>query len=166
MNKIISLVFIISLSGCATSYHGQNFFYSDGYRDSQLDENVFRVTFYGNGYTSPDRVSDFVLLRSAELALNEGFQFFALVNPQDYASVSSYTTPSSTNTTFSATQSGPNIYGTASSTTSGGQSYFISKPSRSAIAVCFDVKPEGIFSFSSRYVYDSLTSRYGIKKKL
>ena len=46
---------------------------SGGFTESQLDTNVFRVTFKGNGYTSPDRAEDMALLRSAELALQHGF---------------------------------------------------------------------------------------------
>src|SRR5437764_1386447 len=51
---------------CATPYQRHGF--TGGFSESQLDENVFRVNFRGNGYTSPERAADFTLLRSAELA--------------------------------------------------------------------------------------------------
>ena len=44
---IISLAL---LSGCATSYTKENFF-TGGFSDSQLAENVFRIDFAGNKYT-------------------------------------------------------------------------------------------------------------------
>jgi len=66
MKKLIAIVILaFILQGCATSYQKTSF--TGGYSETQLDENVFNVSFKGNGYTSRERVADFTLLRSAEL---------------------------------------------------------------------------------------------------
>lgn len=40
-------------AGCATGYHARGL--SGGFSETQLDENVFEVSFHGNGYTSHGR---------------------------------------------------------------------------------------------------------------
>jgi hypothetical protein len=66
---------ILSIQACATGYKSDGFV--GGYSETQLDENVFKVAFRGNGYTRQDRAADFTLLRSAELALKSGYSYFA-----------------------------------------------------------------------------------------
>lgn len=50
-----------------------------GYDDLQLAPNIYRVSFRGNGYTGPDRVVDFTLLRAAELSLQNGAKQFVVL---------------------------------------------------------------------------------------
>ena len=50
------------MQSCATTYQSEGL--TGGFSETQLDENIFRVTFYGNGYTGKERVTDFALLRS------------------------------------------------------------------------------------------------------
>ncbi len=69
------------LSGCATSYQQKGF--TGGYSETQLAPDVFRVNFQGNGYTSSERAQDFALLRAAELSLERGFRYFALLDETD-----------------------------------------------------------------------------------
>lgn len=49
-----------------------------GYSDSLFAESKFNVTFKGNKPTSVERVTDFALLRSTEVALANKCQFFEL----------------------------------------------------------------------------------------
>jgi len=130
MKYFFAISFITCLlSGCATSYQGDGF--TGGYSETQLDENVFNVSFRGNEFTRRDRVADFTLLRSAELTLENGFNYFVVIDANSYTTTSTHTTPTTTNTTASAYSSGNSIYGGATSSTTGGQTYNISKPSES-----------------------------------
>jgi hypothetical protein len=140
----IIILFAALLQGCATSYIANGF--SGGYSETQLDENVFKVTFRGNGYTRRERAADFTLLRSAELTLEHGYQYFMLVNANSSTSQSSYTTPTVSNTTASVYGSGNYAYGNASTTTYGGQTYNISKPSSSNTIVCFKKNPNQVLA--------------------
>jgi len=66
------------LSGCATptAYGPKGF--SGGYEEQQIDESTYRVSFYGNGVTSQDRVWNFWIHRCAELTAQKGYTYFTL----------------------------------------------------------------------------------------
>jgi hypothetical protein len=159
---VIIILFATFLQGCATSYKANGF--SGGYSETQLDENVFKVTFRGNGYTRKERAADFTLLRSAELTLEHGYQYFMVVDSNSSTSRSSYTTPTTSNTTASVYGSGNYAYGNATTTTYGGQTYNISKPSSSNTIVCFKEKPPSGFSYNANFIFKSMTEKYRIKQ--
>ena len=98
MRSIGLITAILILSGCATDYQRQGttlleWWDGYGYSSTQIDTNVFQVTFKGNTYTGRDRANDFSLLRSAELALENGYEYFVILNPQQYLRNSSDTAP-------------------------------------------------------------------------
>ena len=64
------------LAACGTSYQPEGF--TGGYSDTQLSDNVFSVTFNGNGYTDPHKAGDFRMLRAADLTLSHGFRYFVV----------------------------------------------------------------------------------------
>ncbi len=158
--SIIVLV-LIFLQGCETSYQSSGF--AGGYSETQLDTNVFKVTFRGNGYTGRERASDFSLLRCAELALQNGYKYFVVIDANSYTSNSTYTTPSTSNTTANVYGTGNYAYGNATTTTYGGQTYNISKPSSSNTIVCFIEKPTNGFSYNAEFIYKNITQKYGIQ---
>ncbi len=155
MTRLIAAVLMLTFAGCATPY--QRVAFAGGFSETQLAENVFKVSFRGNGYTGREQASDFALLRAAEVTIENGFRYFAVVDEQSYASHSTYTTP--TTTYGSATAYGNTAYGSA--TTYGGQTYLISKPSSNNMIVCFKDKPEG-FVFEAAFVARSLRQKYGL----
>ena len=151
--KLSSLFLLIILTGCATGYQSTGL--TGGYSSTQLDENVFRVFFRGNGATDMERATDFTLLRSAELAIENGFKYFIIIDEHQDEKISTITTPTTVNTNSYANTTGViSSYGnraTYNGTTSGnvytkiseGQSYTIAKPRVSNTIVCFKEKPEG-----------------------
>ena len=160
-NLILVATMALFLQGCATSYQKSGF--SGGYSETQLDENVFNVSFRGNGYTGRERVADFTLLRSAELMLEHGYNYFAVIDANSYTSNSAYTTPTSSYTTGSAYGTGNYAYGSATTTTTGGQTYNISKPSSSNTIVGFKDKPSNTFTYNANFIYKNIRQKYGIK---
>lgn len=172
MRIIATLSIIILLVGCATTYQPQGF--SGGFSETQLDKNVFTVTFKGNQYTGRDKANDFALLRSAELALEHGFNYFVIVDAQQYSKNSTYTTPTTATTNVNANTYGSaynygnnatynaNTYGTATTTVSGGQTYNISKPRTSNTIVCFMEKPQG-FAYNAEFLLKSLKKKHDIQ---
>ena len=162
MRKYIAIIIIaLFIQGCATSYQKSGF--SGGYSETQLDENVFKVSFRGNGYTRRERVADFTLLRSAELSLENGFNYFVVIDANSYTSNSTYTTPTTSHTTGSAYGTGNYAYGSATTRTTGGQTYNISKPSSSNTIVCFKEKPTNTFAYNANFIYKNIREKYGIK---
>ena len=155
------------LAGCATQYQKQGF--AGGFEETQLQPNVYRITFKGNGYTSAERAADFALLRSAELTLQNGYSYFAIVDAREGATHGAFTTPTQSYTTGSATANSyggtTNAYGQARTTTYGGQTFFISRPSSSNTIVM--VKNQSDFpgmTYEAKFLVESLGKKYDIKK--
>jgi hypothetical protein len=57
---------VFGLTSCATGYRPVGF--GGGYSATQLDENLFQVSFRGNGYTCQEKASHFALLLYGKLA--------------------------------------------------------------------------------------------------
>ena len=70
----------LAVFACATPYQPRAI--RGGYSDMQVGDNVFRVSFEGNGYLSAQTASDYALLRSAELTLEKGFRYFVIAGDE------------------------------------------------------------------------------------
>jgi len=159
--KKFSIVLFLFLNSCVTQYQPKSF--SGGYADTRIDKNIFRVSFSGNGYTAKERVQDFVLLRSAELALENGFEYFIIVNSENTTDYSSYTSPEN-----HTTQGSVNMYGNTATYNShtvstGGQTYLISKPSSTNLILCFKEKPEvNSIVYNASFISSSIKKKYNL----
>lgn len=132
-----------------------------GYSETQLSENIFQVYFRGNGYTSQERASDFNLLRSAEVTLENGYRYFIIVESDKSSSLSTYTTPKTSYTTGNISISGNNATGTATTYTYGGQTFLVSKPRALNTILCFKEKPEAsVIIFDAEFVNKSIRQKY------
>lgn len=151
----------IFLAACATPYQSQS--YMGGFSETQLAEDAFRVTFKGNAYTGADRAVDYTLLRSAELTLQHGYRYFVIVDSDAWTDVSTYTTPTQTHTTASVYGTGNYATGSATSTTTGGQTYVYNKPRTSNTIVCFREKPVvGGIVYDAEFISRSIKAKHGI----
>jgi len=149
------------LFGCATPYSSTGF--AGGYSETQLAPDAFRITFSGNGFTSPERTQDFALLRAADLTLSHGFHYFAIVAGGSGGSTSSITLPGSSYTTASATGYGNSVYGTATTTYIPPTNIPIFKPSSGLLIRCFTERPPGGYVFDARFLSNSLKGKYHMK---
>lgn len=73
----------LALAACATAtpyqpagVNGQR----GGYAEQRVESNRYRVSFSGNSVTSREQVEMSLLLRSAELTVESGYDWFATVN--------------------------------------------------------------------------------------
>tara|TARA_R110000751_G_scaffold80214_15_gene161911 strand:- start:25823 stop:26362 length:540 start_codon:yes stop_codon:yes gene_type:complete len=90
----------ILLAACATSYQPNNRWTGGGFSEIPIAADAYKVTVKGNGYTSSERTNEMALLRSAELTRDNGFNYFIVVDSEEYQSTSQFVTPgSSTSTT-------------------------------------------------------------------
>lgn len=149
--------------GCATGYwpHGM----MGGYNETQLQPDVFRVSFKDNAYTSMDRAADFTLLRSAELAVENGYPYFVIVDEQQWTKNESYTTPTQTTTTATANVYGNTATGTAYSTMTGGQTYHTVKPrATNTIVLLKDKDKDNIngLVYDAQFLIGSVRGKYNI----
>jgi len=82
MKRILATLLLLGLVGCATGYQPKSF--TGGYTDMKLQDNIYRVTFKGNGYSSMERAGDFALLRSAEVTIQNGYKYFIVLETNSY----------------------------------------------------------------------------------
>jgi len=179
MKKALPVLFLAFLaacgSGCATPYARQSLI--GGYSETQLSENIFTVTFRGNGYTTRERASDFTLLRCAEIAINNGYNYFIIIDIEKYTTDMALTTPTTSYTTGYGHTSGSvnmygshgtfsgNTFGSAKTTTYGGQTFLISKPTTSNTILCMNEKSDGNpFVFDAVFLAKSVTKRYHLNR--
>lgn len=172
MRTLVWFVVVI-LAGCATPYQPAGL--TGGFSETQLARNVFQVRFKGNGFTRMERATDFTLLRSAELTLQHGYEYFTVVDAEVYRRHLYYTTPTTSTTSITGSTYGTassyggmstysgSFNGTANTTTYGGQTYNISKPSTSDTIVCFRKRPKG-FAFDAAFVESSIRAKYKLTR--
>lgn len=154
MKLILALIATAALAGCASPYKADGAL--GGYSEVQLDKNIFKVSFRGNGYTRPQQAEEMALMRSAELTLQHGYRYFVVVGSSASANHSTITTPTYAQTT--ATSYGNTVR--ANTVVTGGQSFLVSMPSSSNTIVCLEERPEGVMSFDAQYVFKSLSAKY------
>ncbi len=68
----------VALTACATQYGQENLI--GGFDIKDLGQDVYRVRFSGNGYTTRETVQTFWLYRNAELAIEKGFTGFEILS--------------------------------------------------------------------------------------
>jgi len=74
---LIAILTLTFLAGCATTYQPSS--WTGGLDEIQLSENVYQIYFNGNGYTSQQIASMFLLRRCAELTLLRNGLYFEIL---------------------------------------------------------------------------------------
>jgi hypothetical protein len=93
--RTIALTAVLAtLVGCAsqTAFQPAEKRGAEGYTETKLTDNRYRVTFTGNSVTPAETVQDYALLRAAELTLQEGYDWFQLVGRETDKKARSSTT--------------------------------------------------------------------------
>jgi hypothetical protein len=158
---ILTVTAVVSLSGCATTYHSNS--YTGGFSETQLAPDTFRVMFSGNSYTSGERAQDFALLRAAELTLQGGFSHFAIVDENNSTTAQTFTTPGQAYTTGSAFGNGNMATYSSFTTYTPGQTYTFYKPQTGLLIKCFQTVPDGVSTFDAAFLQHSIRQKYGMK---
>ncbi|HEY3875004.1 MAG TPA: hypothetical protein VGM92_05980, partial [Candidatus Kapabacteria bacterium] len=85
----------LMLASCgATKYAPANHSFwtgNQGYSEVPLDNATWQITFCGNDQTPDQTVNQYALYRAAELASQQGFDYFVVMNDNDLANVTSTT---------------------------------------------------------------------------
>ena len=77
-----SLLFALTLSACAVKYHAADEGVS-GYRDLQVDKNIYYVEYTEAARTSWEQIHQFTLKRCAEIAKDKGYKYFDVVSKDE-----------------------------------------------------------------------------------
>ncbi len=78
-------VLLISLTGCASAlqYHPARGSAGDGYSDTKIQEGVYSVQYRGRSDADIKTVSDYALLRSADITLTNGYRYFTVLTEKE-----------------------------------------------------------------------------------
>ncbi|ULQ47618.1 hypothetical protein JN531_004860 [Flagellatimonas centrodinii] len=76
--RILPLLAATTLAACATATPYQPLTNGQGYADLRIEPNRHRVTFQGNSATERQTVENYLLLRAAELTIENGFDYFVM----------------------------------------------------------------------------------------
>lgn len=66
------------LAGCAGITPYQPMKNGQGYSEQRIESNRYRINFAGNSSTPRDTVENYLLFRSAELTLQQGYDYFVM----------------------------------------------------------------------------------------
>lgn len=145
MYRTLLAIICLHLSACAsqgTAY--QPMAWDGGYFHEKLSEDEYIVGFHGNSFTAYQIVSDYALLRAAEIGDKLGYQYFSIDAQTDKSRSIEYQGTSTSTTTGTAYPIGGtiNYSGTTITTPS---SYTEFKPRVHLRVKYFTNKPEGRF---------------------
>lgn len=158
---IVTVILVFLVSCRATKYEPEGYY--GGYASTQLADDLYRVSFKGNSQISFNEASDYLLLRSAEIAAEQGYRYFMVVDKSSHIKNEQLDLPSYSQTTLQATSSGSSIYGTANTSTIPGGSVSLSKPQVYSVIRLLKEKPsEDKLYFDAVQLKSLLKAKYGI----
>lgn len=76
MKACSAVAFAIALAGCATPYERNGAM--GGFDEVRVSESVYRVSVQGNANTSSERAEQIMLLRAAELTIQNGYTHYVV----------------------------------------------------------------------------------------
>ena len=153
-NGLVFLSLAILLSaGCALIYPTPTTYgpYGKlgGYKETKIQDDVFKVGFYGNAYISSNQAENFALLRSAEFTIENGYRYFVIVDRG------------------TEIQTDTNVWSTPDNVFGGQNTHSRTdhKPRAWLTIQCFKEKPKNIsvMIYDAQQVRDNIKTQYKIK---
>jgi hypothetical protein len=86
-SKLLMMIAPAALAGCMmnpTPY--QPIAYAGGYKDTHIRDNVYYITFKGNGFTDSGTVVQYFHRRAKELCVEKGFRDYHVLAEKDSSS--------------------------------------------------------------------------------
>lgn len=157
MRVLIATAAAAILAGCATAYQPNGL--TGGFSETKLSQNVYRISFQGNGFNRPEQASEMSLLRAAELMQESGYPFFIVMDERTRTDYTAITSPVQARTTgridpYSNTFNATTSY-------SGGGTTMIQSPTATTTIMGFKEDPKnGNLVYEARQIYDSLAPKY------
>ena len=153
----ISIGFL--LISCATPYQPGGAM--GGFYETRIDENVYRVSFRGNAYTSLDKATYFTLLRCAELTLEKGYNHFLVIDEEQYFKEVTSKMPDRTTYSARVRESADRIRLKVTVKNYPGQEITTYKPRSSNTIMMFEYPPADEY-FDARYVVRTIKNDYDL----
>jgi hypothetical protein len=160
--RIAILLFFLIIAGCSTPYQQIGTNVAGGYYSERIDANRFEVSFVANGFTTPQKASDFALLRSAEITLEYNFSYFTIDGQGDLSRTS--TIHMGSTSTTSGTVSPYGTYTGVTNTTY--NDVPVHKPGTRLTITCYEALPNDKHIgrvYEAKIVAQELRAKYKIK---
>jgi hypothetical protein len=152
--KIIPIILLLLLAGgCARPLQPDN--YAERITASRLDADTFLVSFRGRAASTPDRTVDLTLLKSAETALENGFNYFIIVKTSESGHTASGSNGGQVESYLQNSGYEPTVVGAVT--------YSHADPGSMNTIVCFREKPQG-FSYIALILKASLRAKYKLNR--
>ncbi len=153
LSRNLALVLVAFAAGCGTPEPGR------GHSDLQLEKNVFRVSYRGDGSRPLDEVRDLAMLRGADLALRHGYPYFTVTNAE--AAEGGVPLPATARTTGSALAYRGATTATVLTSGVGASPVALDPPAVSYIVRCFDARPaDGAAVLDAAAIRQGVGARY------
>ncbi len=139
-----------------------------GFADAQLTNDQFRINFQGNAQTSSEEVSDYALLRAAQVTLAHSFGYFAVTDVTNTSSAREYFARQRFHTDSPPNMLGPPTRGAFAPYESGytveyQQPAIYFRPGTSLLIKCFRSKPATLFTYDASMVERLLKRKYKLR---
>lgn len=89
--RILLMLLVLVLAGCTTPY--QEMGLTGGVKAEEISYGRYRITSMINGYTPPPLLADYLKLKAAETALENGSRYFVAEHVQDATQIYRYAAP-------------------------------------------------------------------------
>lgn len=164
MKTIILIACVLIIAGCSTgrSYHDSNNPWKLGYSDTQLNDNVYRVSYAGYGIPQ-NECDDFAIYRAAEIAKERGYKHFRILDEKQSSSTQTYYTPGATYTTGTVTGYG-NVARVNSTSYSNAMVVSGNYPVSTFTVELLREKGDVSNTFDAEIIRNSLAKKLGIEK--
>jgi len=134
-----------------------------GFVTMKVDDDTYRIVHREGHISTGHDPKDLTMLKSAELALDNGYSYFEIIEGGQGTAKLGYTTPRDAKTHGTAFEGGSHDhYQAGRTTTSGGKTYKMENPVTSFTIKCYKKRPSG----TSGKVYDAKVVKGEMTKKL
>ena len=116
--------------------------FAGGFDETRLGENIWRVNSRGNAFASKDLIANMVMMRSADLAFQNGFSHFAFASGSTSSKTGVIYNPGTTYTTGTINTYGNSATYSGTTNTYGSSLTYYSKPRAENTVVMFRAKPK------------------------
>ncbi|MDI9313152.1 MAG: hypothetical protein QM529_00515 [Hydrotalea sp.] len=139
---LTAMLATLLLIGCSGYRPNSGLF--GGFASQKLSANMYHVYFLGNGYTSQARASNLALLRSADITLQSGMNYFVLVRGTPAVDVGNSNKNNSDSFTYQ------------------GRRYYIAAPSNDNLMIMFKTPPGGVRNnfYTAKKICDTMAADY------
>ncbi|MDH4993050.1 hypothetical protein QEZ48_19735 [Aquamicrobium lusatiense] len=148
----------MALGACQTPYQAEGI--GGGYEDIRLSDDLFEIRARGNGYSSAAHTRNIMLLRAADLALQNNFSHFAILDGsmRESTRFAGMSTGMAT-TNVQATVYGNTAYGTATTVYTPSSPQYVSNQHGAMMVKMLHSPSQG--ALDARMIYDQLNPKIG-----